>query len=498
MKTYIKIAFASFVAMAALAACQQKETEPVEWKTNLQVVSSDLIFTPLGGTGTFVLNESGASVSSGSSWCQASVSGTTVNVTVDEWGGLESRYALLTVTKGGETLDVSVVQSGVNLSGVVIDPELVVDGAGGTATYPCSSNASITVSSSADWIVASLEEGNLVITTTPNPDKATRIGTLSIYVGNVLNTVTVLQYPVFEKTPDWVVGYGGVQTSGGVEYSVITNTVSADHGLYTVTVSTPVEIAASGLSEADYVAKVLAPSVAADINAAVEYYGGQYPFSMFLLSGSDWDYVQRLNDGNYVGFAIGYDEQGYPTGWYGAAEFEVGKLSPYQMWLGQWNVPRGDDVDVWVVEENEPDKSYWVSGIGGMDPNRFATGAFKGLVEFDAATGEMVFKVWENTSVSWQDTSRGTMNGLLSGMYTNVAGKTYYSAKVGTVIMRAKISSDGLSAEFVPDSVTSSGAPATFHVIKWYGRYTKSDGSRSGVSWTGMEQPIPITATKKQ
>ena len=61
---------------------------------------------------------------------------------------------------------------------------------------------------------------------------------------------------------------------------------------------------------------------------------------------------------------------------------------------------------------------------------------------------------------------------------------------------RATMSEDYKTATITPGTVTSGGAPATFHCIRWYGRYTKADGSRSGVSWTGTDTAIPATMTK--
>ena len=202
-----------------------------------------------------------------------------------------------------------------------------------------------------------------------------------------------------------------------------------------------------------------------------------------------------LDDGEYVGFAIGYDEDGYPTGWYTADPIKIGSLSPYQKWLGEWSVPRGEGTDTWIVTENVENESFKVSGISGIGADDNATGAFVAIVPFDSETNEMVFSVYEN-SVTWNDSSRGAMNALLSGLYTNAEGKTYYTSGVGTVICRAKLSEDGLKATLTPGTVTSAGKPATFYCIRWYGRYTNSSGSSSGAS-IGDATDLPNTMTKK-
>ena len=170
----------------------------------------------------------------------------------------------------------------------------------------------------------------------------------------------------------------------------------------------------------------------------------------------------------------------------------------YNQWLGGWDVPRGSDVDLWTIEANVQGKSFKVSGIGGILADDYADGAFVAIVPYDAETGEMVFKVYENGGVSWIDKEHGAMNALLSGQYTNVEGLIYYNSGVGNTICLAKMSGDGLSASLTPSYVLSAGAPAYFFNIRWYGRYTTSIGSRAGISWNGYLTSLPATMTKHQ
>ena len=194
---------------------------------------------------------------------------------------------------------------------------------------------------------------------------------------------------------------------------------------------------------------------------------------------------------------VAFGDNKFYTGDYTVAEFTVADVMPmYYKWLGEWSVPRGDGADTWIVTMNVAEESFNVSGIAGFDADDYAVGAFVAVVPYDPATGEMVFKVYENTAVTWQDSSRGTMNALLSGQYTNVQGKTYYNSGVGNTICRALMAEDGKTADLTPRSVTSGGAPAYFYNIRWYGRYTTSSGSRSGVSWNGYETALPNVMTK--
>ena len=248
---------------------------------------------------------------------------------------------------------------------------------------------------------------------------------------------------------------------------------------------------------ADYAFSVVAVEKKNEIMAKVES-GQLSSFAEGLSSGS---FTEKIYDLDFTSDAyaifVGYGDNGYVTGRWGYVDLSIDDRQPkYYKWIGSWNVPRGSEVDTWVIEAGENEKTVKVSGFGGMDATTFASGALVAVVDYDAETGELVFKVYENSAVTWNNSTYGKMNGLLSGQYTNVAGKTYYSSGVGTVICRATMSEDYKTATITPGTVTSGGAPATFHCIRWYGRYTKADGSRSGVSWTGTDTAIPATMTK--
>ena len=225
---------------------------------------------------------------------------------------------------------------------------------------------------------------------------------------------------------------------------------------------------------------------------------GELPnFDAGLSTGTTTLTAENMVGDVYV-VVVAFGDNQFYTGEYQFTEIAVPDITPaYYQWLGEWSVPRGDGADTWIVTENVPMESFKVSGIAGFDADDYAVGAFVAIVPYDVATGEMVFKVYENTEVTWQDSSRGTMNALLSGQYTNVQGKTYYNSGIGNTICRAKLADDEQTAELTPRSVTSGGAPAFFYNIRWYGRYTSSSGSRSGVSWTGYETALPNTMTKK-
>ena len=498
MRKYLNILLA--VSVIALAAACNKEKPAENTPMKLSVLSSQVDFDCAGGDGTIVVEADGTvSAVSDRSWASVSVNGKTISVHVEPWNKLESRYAKVTVKCGDESTDVAVLQRGASLSleGLSLLDETLLMGESDTYLFPYASESELTVSSNDDWLNVSVADGNIVVVPQDNTGKAARHGSIQCNYGSISSTVSFVQYPIFEQTEDWVLSFEGRTESGGNTYTMFKNTVVADHGSYAMSYITPGTYASSGKSMNDFVRDVILPALTKDSWDAVAYYNGRYAFSAFLSDETATDGWTEMEDGDYWVFAVGLDGEGYPTGWYASSLLKVGDPTPYEKWLGNWSVPRGDSVDTWVVQVNEVDKSYKVSGIAGFDANDYAEGAFVAIVNFDAATEEMVFAVYENTAVTWQDSSRGTMNALLSGQYTNVEGKTYYNSGVGNVICRAKLSEDGLTADLTPGSVTSAGAPATFYNIRWYGRYTTSSGSRSGVSWTGYENALPNVMTKQ-
>ena len=200
----------------------------------------------------------------------------------------------------------------------------------------------------------------------------------------------------------------------------------------------------------------------------------------------------QLGDVYVVVVAFG-DDQFY-TGDYTYVEFALEDLQPYiYKWVGKWSVSRKnsnyDVVDTWVITMKEGGETLLIQGIEGFtNPARYDAEA---TVDEE---GRLVLKT--QYTGSYEDSSRGTVNVLLSGQYTNVQGKSYYTSSTGTVLFRGEMSSDFNSAELVPGTVTSAGEPATFATIQYYGRYTNSSGGTSAITWTAGPTQLPQTITR--
>lgn len=622
MKRIITIALLSVLAVLAAVSCRKEPEQTIDWRTELQVVKSNLVFMPGGGTETLEVNLSNVTVTADKSWCSASVSGNTVSVTASANGGKQSRYAKLTITSGSESVTAAVIQYGEVFDGLaLVDMEAPKQGA--VYAYPYTANMDVNVKADQDWVHVSFDEEKPIVYVTVDANKGFgyRFATVSFTAGTNSGSARVIQEPTPGQVSGWsaavtdglydfpdqidrltitpsgasvlydyqvvakddlpernietyAMGYAesvreavlakiaageitsfaagvlsGSQTGefrnlsrtvwvvavcfdaqgyptgeyfyqevavpdrGPVKKAVDGWDVAVTDGSYAYPVQTDVFTITpkAGYESVKYIATVVKKDAISDVEdyafttfampareaiLAKVAAGELASFEEGLLSGTGTVSAQDVAGDAYV-VIVAFGDNKFYTGDYAAVEVAVSNRMPaYYRFLGNWSVPRGDGADTWIVEINEPGVSFKVSGVGGIDANSFADGAFVAVVPYDQATEEMVFKVYEDMDHTWQDSSRGTMNCLLSGMYTNVQGKTYYNSGVGNTICRAKFAEDGTVA-LNPASVTSGGAPATFHNIKWYGRYTTSSGSRSGVSWTGYETPLPNVMTRQ-
>lgn len=203
--------------------------------------------------------------------------------------------------------------------------------------------------------------------------------------------------------------------------------------------------------------------------------------------------TDMVGDCYVVVVAFGTDE--FYTGDYQVIEVKVADATPaFYRWVGKWKVSRKNDkndaVDTWTITvKDDQNKVLNIHGIEGFDnPDRYDAEA---TVD---ETGKLILKT-QNCG-QYEDSTRGTVTVLLSGQYTNVQGKTYYSSSLGVVLLLATLSEDGLTADLTPGTVTSAGAPASFSNIQFYGRYKKSDGSTSAITWTAGQTQIEQTITR--
>lgn len=459
---YIIIAL---VAVACFASCE-KENPVVTPAKKLAVVSSDLAFESTGGTGTIVVEaEEAVSATSDKPWAQVSVSGKTITVTCGAWTQLESRNAKITVKSGNESLDITAIQTGVvfYLDGTQLSDDLILTGKGNTYNLPFTANTSITdVKSNADWLAASWDNASnsLIVTTQDNTEMATRHGSVSVTLGNTIMEYSVVQYPPFVETKDWSMSYVK-KTESATQFKCA---VKASHGYYAPDCISAGEYASVNMEGPAFIEHVMVPRLIKDIEDAIQYYGGRYGWTSFLYDKDATLNFSLLDDGDYVGIMVGFDKDGYPTGYYSISEIYVGDvevtLTPYQKWVGNWKLS-GKNIEGAAYEEiiqimadpNDVDESgaaketsLIVRGLCSKNQEAagvtVASGNGDMYLTYDKETQSITF-TGQNGTKKFTNSDKGDNCSLqLISMYVK-AGATSYTNVTGGSFMQAVMNEDG-------------------------------------------------------
>ncbi len=379
-----------FVVLAAvmlIAACGKESNPYQEPDKTIEVVATDVVFGPEGGNGEVEFTASGTvGVVSNRDWCTASVAGTKVNVTVTEWEGVETRYAILTLKCGAYSVDVTVQQNGTILGGLT-GAEIVADSKGTTQVFEVKVSGSVTTSSAVDWASVSYVDGVVTVTVDANADPFTRFGEVTVAAGENSHSISIKQYPEFKTTASWTLSYEGrARSSSGTLYEVIANEVEAgsSEGLYFLTMSSEAAYKASKIKKLDDFIAAVAAEAEEVIAYLVEYYalfGYEVTPADFMYEDSDYDFFAIQEPGKYYAVAAGYDEDGYPTGLFSYSEFEVIEVKNAEGWNAEYAGPyvygstvydmvdftAGEDDSYYVVVMNEADyEKYYYSDVTNL------------------------------------------------------------------------------------------------------------------------------------
>ena len=192
--------------------------------------------------------------------------------------------------------------------------------------------------------------------------------------------------------------------------------------------------------------------------------------------------------GDCYAVVVAFGDNQFYTGDYQVFELAVADATPaFYRWVGKWSVSRkADAVDTWEISVKETDKTLRIIGVE----------SFTDLTRYDVTAttdeeGRLVVKT--QITGSYEDSSRGHMDMLLSGQYDDTkAGKTYYTSSLDVVLFRGTLSEDGASADLEPGVING----YYFKNIQFYGRYKKADGSMTGVSYNAGPTAIPQRITR--
>ncbi len=468
------------LAIAAFSACDDGEGDMVSFgNKDLKVVEANLLFGPEGGTNTITVESSSpVTATSVSSWAGVSVNGSTVSVTVPAWSSNESRYAKITLRAGDESTDVTVQQSGILVKD--FNPS-DISAAGKSCSYdfPFVSNAEMTAVSNVDWITPSVVKGvgtnvdTLRIALAANGTIDPRGGIVTYKAGAYTGDINVSQAGAMVRNDNWTITYEGVaKVEDKSRDDVLVTVGGEDTGMYSLTVVPASLYRDSGLSVDDFVVTTIAPMVVNDEMATeTRHY-----------------YFPKFENGDYIAYAVGFNDQKLTSGWYQYLEFTIDReKTPYEKWLGTWSVPRGDgNNDQWIISELVEDVSVKIQGICGATPEWLGNDGGV-TADFSPETGKLTV-MNDQVIHSFEDASVGVLKVTLKGTVDYNGG--VYSVGGSYPIGVIELKSDS-SAEMTGLTVNI-GVELPLRGMRYYAVASSGQYGLNGIT----EQTFPAKLTK--
>ena len=217
------------------------------------------------------------------------------------------------------------------------------------------------------------------------------------------------------SNPAWTVTFDSVDEEGTWK---ITNTSTENKQGYRIVV---LDVASLN-GEADPAKIASIAAVKADTELKSEIRDG-IAFKELLRYGTSTE-ILNLSYGKYYAAAIGFDDNGSVTGDYAlsdALEF-TDPRTPYEKWLGKWEVNRGSSTDIWVITRDVDNESYKIDGIDNIAALTSGT-SYPISAKFDATSGKLVIHV--QTGIATIDRNGQPCSLSLYGVI-EYSGKYYY------------------------------------------------------------------------
>lgn len=188
-------------ALCVISYTSCNDDEGIEYTqvSPIKIISRDVNFPASASQGSIVVDAPGAFTVSTSDqgWCTTTVSGSTIQVSVEENLGLESRNSMLTIRCGTDTTSIAVIQAGV-IFDLGAGSRIWVNDEAKTYSYDIKCNTELTLTPSEDWISVSVEEGKMNVTLTENKTGHVRKGNIAYKAGTNEDQILITQYD-FEK-----------------------------------------------------------------------------------------------------------------------------------------------------------------------------------------------------------------------------------------------------------------------------------------------------------
>lgn len=184
------------IALCVISYTSCTNDEGIEYirESKIKIISRDVSFPAAASQGTIVVEAPGAIsvTTTDKGWCTTSVSGSTIQVNVEENPGLEGRNSMLTIHCGNDSTSIAIQQSGVTFH-LSAGTNIMVDDDADTYSYDLKCNTDIKLTSSEDWITVNFEEGKLNITLEENSTGHLRTGSIAYTAGAFQDKIIVTQ-----------------------------------------------------------------------------------------------------------------------------------------------------------------------------------------------------------------------------------------------------------------------------------------------------------------
>lgn len=180
-------------------SCNDDEGIEYTQVSPIKIISRDVNFPASASQGSIVVDAPGEFTVSTTDqgWCTTAISGSTIQVNVEENLGLEARNSMLTIRCGADTTSIAIIQSGV-IFDLSAGSQIMVGDEAKTYSYDIKCNTKLSLTSTEDWITVNVKENQLHITLTENNTGHIRKGSIAYKAGTNEDQIIVTQSD-FEK-----------------------------------------------------------------------------------------------------------------------------------------------------------------------------------------------------------------------------------------------------------------------------------------------------------
>lgn len=260
MKRFYSILFLSAV-IAAAGSCGKSDEEmyKLNVKDEVTVVSgADIAFKAIGGNGYIEVSglKGDLQVSTqSSSWCHLTVEGSKIKVVVDEYTGLESRYAVVEMKSGDAEGKTIVHQFGVIVKEFAPYDISFRNLAAQKAFYYNANESVVRATTDADWVTLdnTTYPDSLVVKVVDNPGKEYREAEVNWNIGEMTGSFFVSQFDLADAglLGEWQ--WHGKQTGNNRDFPMSAQLYEAEDGTYAldldyVTASITIDITIPGIT----------------------------------------------------------------------------------------------------------------------------------------------------------------------------------------------------------------------------------------------------------